>query len=543
LTYSYWTNAAATIAYATPSTAGVGTYYIKGTLASGCFAIKQVTVTINPMPVAKAGTGGSECDLNFNLNAVPSIGVGTWTKSTGPGTATFTPNANSATATATVSEYGNYTFLWTEVNGTCSNSSTVAVNFFKDLFVNAGKGGTNCGLAFYLNASLNAGTGRWTKVSGPGNVTFSPDANTANSFVTVTEYGSYTFSWSVVVGSCSNSATIMVNFVKQVAADAGTGGHKCGNEFMLNGLLTSGSGTWTSISGPGTAVFTPNNRQPNAKVSVDKEGIYDFLWTTENSTCTSSDIVRVIFHDPPYINAGADALLCKGSTIQLHAQGTGFFKWSPAALTSNPNLSDPVVSPLTTTTFSVTLTDQFGCENSDIIKVEVRNIPVANGGPDQVMDNKFNATMNAVLYNDYESGVWSIISGTGEILDPKYTKTSVSGLSPKENILLWTVSNNICPSSRDTVFIKISDMIFPTLITPNMDGRNDYFVFKGLNTKGKTELIIFDRRGVKVYSSPSYANNWNGVDFNDTPLPDDTYFFILRRENESPINGYIVIRR
>ena len=30
-----------------------------------------------------------------------------------------------------------------------------------------------------------------------------------------------------------------------------------------------------------------------------------------------------------------------------------------------------------------------------------------------------------------------------------------------------------------------------------MDGRNDYFVISGLLTLGKTELIIFDRRGAR----------------------------------------------
>ena len=64
LTLTYWLNVAATVPYATPATAGVGTYYIRGVTAAGCFDIKPVTVTnrnpnlviTNPTPVCAPNT-------------------------------------------------------------------------------------------------------------------------------------------------------------------------------------------------------------------------------------------------------------------------------------------------------------------------------------------------------------------------------------------------------------------------------------------------------------------------------------------------------
>ena len=101
----------------------------------------------------------------------------------------------------------------------------------------------------------------------------------------------------------------------------------------------------------------------------------------------------------------------------------------------------------------------------------------------------------------------------------------------------------VCPNVFDTVKIVVHNLVVPTLITPNMDGLNDYFVLRGLATLGKTELIIFDRRGVQVYKNLNYDNSWNGVDYNKNPLPSDTYFFVLKTENGKSVSGYIVIRR
>jgi gliding motility-associated-like protein len=189
------------------------------------------------------------------------------------------------------------------------------------------------------------------------------------------------------------------------------------------------------------------------------------------------------------------------------------------------------------------LTDEWGCVNSDQVTIEVREKPVANAGPDQILNFLFATEMNASYLKVYESGEWALLKGTGVFSDKYSNITSVSELSVGENIFVWIVSNGVCSVSADTVMIMVNDLILPTLITPNMDGRNDYFVIKGIETLGLTGLNVFNRWGAIVFSSDIYKNDWDGNDQSGNQLPDDTYFYIIKPEKLNPIKGYIVIRR
>jgi gliding motility-associated-like protein len=513
------------------------------TNATGCTATSAgITNTVNITPVPTLTS--SDADNNFCLGTSVTFTASGGTNYNFRVDGVSVQNGLLTTySTSTLTNGQVVDVIVSNTNGCTATSTGITNSVFESPIANAGTGGNNCGLQFHLNGSLTVGTGTWSKISGPGNATFSPDANTADAIVTVTAYGSYTFGWTVANGTCSTSATVTVVFIQQPPANAGSGGDVCGESFTMNAPVTTGLGTWAKISGPGNAVFTPDNHQPDATVAVDQFGSYNFEWTLVNSTCTSTGIIKVVFHDLPPINAGRDTALCKGSSVQLQAKGTGTVTWVPAALVSNPNIINPIATPDTTTTFTVNLTDQFGCKNSSDIVVEVRDKTVANAGPDQVLGYVFTTTMDAVLAHSYENGVWSVVSGTGDFVDSTNAITIVKSLSPGENKFLWTVTNGYCPVSHDTTMISVIEFIIPTLITPNGDGRNDYFVLRGLSTLGKTELIIFDRRGVQVYRNTNYDNLWNGVDYNKKPLPDDTYFYIIKTANGKSISGYIVIRR
>jgi gliding motility-associated-like protein len=88
-----------------------------------------------------------------------------------------------------------------------------------------------------------------------------------------------------------------------------------------------------------------------------------------------------------------------------------------------------------------------------------------------------------------------------------------------KNFLLHVSENRL----NNFVLIFVNDLTIPTLITPNMDGINDYFVIAGLPNLGKSELQIFDSGGFLVFRTASYDNLWNGIDTKGNLLPGGIY--------------------
>ena len=521
-----------------------GNYTFKWTeLNVLCSDSSLVVVDYYELPVPDPGSGGNECDLDFVLNAVPGLGVGTWSLTSGPGDASFVPDSNTATAVVSVTENGEYTFTWTEVNVSCSNSADIIVNFYQQPNSDAGTGGNFCGLEAELNSIPDIGSGTWSMSSGPGSILFAPQPDLASVTATASLFGDYLLMWKEVNGTCSDSASILVSFIDSPIAIAGTGSDECDLNYGLNAVPSIGNAFWSKLSGDGNVIFSPENTDPKALVTVDQYGSYEFEWTVENIACTSTDQITVVFHELPIVWAGQDTTICKGSEIQLRGQGDGFFYWTPDSAVSDSSVAEPFTTPDSSTIFKLTLTDQFGCQNSDEVEIIVRDSTIAHAGPDQVLEYAFNTSLSAYLDHEYERGVWSLFAGGAEVEDTLSPVTGISVLSLGLNTLLWTVSNEVCPASIDSVNILVNDLKNPTIFTPNQDGINDYFVIQGLPALGKTELIVFDRRGAIVYENPDYNNDWNGVDYKGNQLIDGTYYYVLNAENGKAVSGFIVLRR
>ena len=66
-------------------------------------------------------------------------------------------------------------------------------------------------------------------------------------------------------------------------------------------------------------------------------------------------------------------------------------------------------------------------------------------------------------------------------------------------------------------------------ITPNGDGINDYWILNNIDDFADFELSIFTSRGLKVYSSIHYQNDWNGT-YKGNTLPSGAYHYILKKD-------------
>lgn len=97
-----------------------------------------------------------------------------------------------------------------------------------------------------------------------------------------------------------------------------------------------------------------------------------------------------------------------------------------------------------------------------------------------------------------------------------------------------------CYNHREYFIIEIKPFI-PNVMTPNGDGKNDYFKILGLVPN--SVIIITNRMGEVLYESNNYDNTWDGK-YRGSLLPEDTYWYILRCPTiKDDITGFIYLKR
>ena len=103
----------------------------------------------------------------------------------------------------------------------------------------------------------------------------------------------------------------------------------------------------------------------------------------------------------------------------------------------------------------------------------------------------------------------------------------------------------------DFLDADLCDLNPASVMTPNGDGKNDFWEIPELSQHPNTSVQIFNRHGILVYSNDNYANDFNGnsnvqivLTNNTRELPTGTYYYLIKLGGtEQTMNGYIYINR
>ncbi len=121
----------------------------------------------------------------------------------------------------------------------------------------------------------------------------------------------------------------------------------------------------------------------------------------------------VTVRDLPSVDAGSDLLVCAGNPTNLYAtplSGTSpySYAWSPAASLNNAFIQDPIATPMVTTTYTVTLTDVYGCSATDDVTILTTTFPVADAGDNDTICYGGSTQLIATGGNQYQ---WAPATG------------------------------------------------------------------------------------------------------------------------------------
>ncbi len=459
-----------------------GMYQFVWTIANNACIDTKDTVSINilaPLTMANAGPDQTLCNANTtSLNAnSPASGNGTWTFLSGPSSVGFTNNL-SPTSTVNGLIVGTYQFVWTMSNSICIDSKdTVSITVLAPLKIaNAGPDQILCNAnTTSLNAnSQGSGNGTWSLLSGPSSVIFSNNMSPTSS-VNGLIVGNYQFLWIISNSVCTDSKdTVSISVLAPLTiANAGPDQTLCNaNATSLNANIpVSDNGTWSLLSGPSSVIFS-NNMSPTSSVNGLIAGNYQFVWTIANSICIDSkDTVSITILAPLTIaNAGADQFLCKENSTSLVANnpqsgnGTWTFLSGPSSIAFTNNTSPTaIVNGLTVGTYQFvwTIANNVCSDSKDTVTVTVlAPLTTANAGADQFLCNA-NSTSLEANSSQSGNGTWTFLSGPSSIVfsNSHSSSTIVNGIMVGKYQLIWTIANNVCIDSKDTVEIIVYDPI------------------------------------------------------------------------------------
>jgi len=262
---------------------------------------------------------------------------------------------------------------------------------------------------------------------------------------------------------------------------------------------------WT----PATGLNADNIKNPTAAPTDTIHYTLQASW----GICNRTDDFWLNILRKPIVNAGNDTIVCYNTSAALNGSasnlsGTVNFKWTPNILLRTPNAPYTIARPDTTKTYTLTVTDNYGCNFSvsDDVLVQVRPEVIAFAGNDTI-------AVYGIPHQLSASGGSSYLWSPSSSLNNPFIRNPIATLY-NDTYLSVLVKNDIGCSNTDDIFIKVykgPTYYIPNAFTPNGDGLNDIFTPIPVGIKVTNYFNIYNRLGELVFHTTAWLKGWDGT--------------------------------
>ena len=286
------------------------------------------------------------------------------------------------------------------------------------------------------------------------------------------------------------------------------------------------------IGGAGDLQFDWSNGTDEPNLTVNQDSTETFVLVVQDF-CGFSDTTEATITVQQYDALSVESVqlesVCPGDTQVVVAVATGGagsyeYDWNPGGATTQTI----TVAPEFTTNYGVTVTDFCGNTRSASMLITVPN----NGIPTPFWSYLRDCSGETVTLQ-----IDSIVGGAGdnqisffEIGDPNKpitvdpnvpTRAVVTGPLEGET---YTVSvTDFCEVTGELAIpLDSLGLNVPNAMTPNGDGRNDFFFIENLDFYPNAQLQVYNRWGNEVFNSGDYRNTFDADGLNL-----GTYFYVL----------------
>ena len=281
-------------------------------------------------------------------------------------------NNNPIIPTSSSADFGDFMVTVTDSNG-CTATDEITINESPQPTADAGQDDMVC-----------AGESIVLTATGGQFYAWDTGDNTASTTVNPTSTTTYTVTVTDGIG-CSASDEVEIIVISNTTADAGLDAEICMGETAT--LMASGGISYMWSTGDNSA-----------DINVSPPSTETFTVTvTDSNGCTATDEAEVIVNINTTAEAGPNEAICIGESITLTASGGVSYIWD-----TGDNNASTTVSPVTITTYIVTVTDSNGCIATDEVEISININTSANAGNNQEICLNESATLTASGGDSYE---------------------------------------------------------------------------------------------------------------------------------------------